>query len=225
MGAWDGGYEDLATIALPEYNLKAEFWIQSVDSENAFNDTGIWDYVSIDQVRFINTETNETVDLIDIPPILFSEIMRDTDLFVGVASVGNDPTWNDSGGLPQYRTYWGNYSFGNLSELAKNRKGILENLIPRLKIRNVASFEDKFLVIKGKLRTYKIHIGSTNILMKPNDQYLCIVPNRKKKDYSDNLFIPYEGDNALSVILSKVFLLADDDKITDSTITSQILKS
>lgn len=148
--------------------------------------------------------------------------MRDVDLFVGVASVGNDPTWQDSGGVPAYRDYWQSYSFGELTEVAKTRKEILEGLIPRLKIAKVASIKDKFLVIRGKLRTYKIHIGSTNILMEPNDQYLCIVPDRSKKGASENLFLPFEGDNGFSIILSKAFLLADDDKITDSTITSQI---
>ena len=34
--------------------------------------------------------------------------------------------------------------------------------------------------------------------------------------------LPFEGDNTLSVILSKAFLLADDDKIKDRSILSQI---
>ena len=148
--------------------------------------------------------------------------MRDVDLFVGVASVGNDPSWQDNGGIPAYRDYWQTYSFGDLSELAKTRKGILENLLPRLKISKIAEIKDKFLVVKGKIRTYKIHIGSTNILMEPNDEYLCIVPDRSQKNYTENLFLPFEGDNGLSVVLSKAFLLMDDDKISDTTITSQI---
>lgn len=80
----------------------------------------------------------------------------------------------------------------------------------------------EFLVVKGKLRTYKIHIGSTNILMEPNDQYLCIMPDRGKKEIPDDVFLPFEGDSGLSVILSKAMLLAEDDKITDKTIMSQI---
>ena len=32
----------------------------------------------------------------------------------------------------------------------------------------------------------------------------------------------FEGDSLLAVILSKAFLLAADDKITDTTITRQI---
>ena len=95
-------------------------------------------------------------------------------------------------------------------------------MLPRLKISNVAQIRDKFLVIKGKLRTYKIHIGSTNILMEPNDQYLCIVPDRSQKPVTTEMFLPFEGDNGLSIILSKAMLLANDDKITDETITRQI---
>ena len=222
IGAWDGGDQDTAQLLLPEYHLCVEFWVSSLNADDQYNATGIWNYVTTDQVRFVNTENNELVELVDVPAIAFSEAMRDVDLFVGVASVGNDPTWSDSGGLPTYRDYWQSYSFGDLSEIAKNRKEILQGLVPRLKIASVAHIEDKFLVVKGKLRTYKIHIGSTNILMEPNDQYLCIVPDRSKKETNTSLFLPFEGDNGLSVIISKALLLANDDKITDSTITSQI---
>ena len=223
LGAFDNGVDHgIASLVLPEHNLRAEYWVAEVNAENAMNDTGIWNYVSTDQVRFVNTVGETVVDLVDIPPLVLSEVMRDVDLFVGVASVGNDPAWADSGGLPVYRNYWESYSFGELSEVAKNRKEILAGLVPRLKIRDVASIREKFLVVKGKLRTYKIHIGSTNILMEPNDQYLCIVPDRSQKSHTDNLYLPFEGDNSLSVILSKAFLLADDDKITDTTITRQI---
>ena len=222
IGSWDGGDQDTAQLLMPEYNLSVEYWVNALNADDQFNATGIWNYVTTDQIRFVNIQTNELIELVDVPPVAFSEAMRDIDLFVGVASVGNDPTWSDSGGLPTYRDYWQSYSFGDLSEIAKNRKEILQGLIPRLKIASVTSIEDKFVVVKGKIRTYKIHIGSTNILMEPNDQYLCIVPDRSKKDNSENLFLPFEGDNGLSVIISKAFLLANDDKITDSTITSQI---
>ena len=223
LGDYDKGYEsEIAQINLPKYKMRAEFWISEVNADNAWNDTGIWNYISTDQVRFIDTNENP-VNLIDVPSIVFSEIMRDVDLFVGVASVGNDPEWRDNGGLQQFRNYWESYSFGELGELAKTRKEALERLIPRLKIAKVAEIRDKFVVVKGKIRTYKIHIGSGNILMEPNDQYLCIVADRSSKSIgTENVFLPFEGDAVLSIILSKAFLLADDDKITDSTIVSQI---
>ncbi|NRA56993.1 MAG: hypothetical protein HRU13_02595 [Phycisphaerales bacterium] len=36
------------------------------------------------------------------------------------------------------------------------------------------------------------------------------------------VFLPFEGDRMLAIILSKAFMLAADDKITDKTILSQI---
>jgi hypothetical protein len=223
LGAYDDGRSnEMAQLILPEYNLKAEYWVNEVNADDAFNDTGIWLYVSTDQVRFVKLDNNEVIELLEVPRLVLSEVMRDVDLFVGVASVGNDPAWSDSGGLPAYRDYWHSYSFGDLTELAKTRKTILDRLLPRLKIANVAQIRDKFLIVKGKLRTYKIHIGSTNILMEPNDQYLCIVPDRSQKPVTTEMFLPFEGDNGLSIILSKAMLLANDDKITDETITRQI---
>lgn len=221
LGAFDNGMDSgKAVVEIKAHNLSAEFWINELNDDDAFNDSGIWNYIATDQVRFIREEN--VVDLVDVPKLVLSEIMRDVDLYVGVCSVGNDPEWRDNGGLPQYRDYWTSYSFGDLTEVAKTRKAILEKLVPRLKIAKVASFDGKFLKIKGTKRTYKIHIGSTNILMEPNDQYLCIVPARDKDAKTENIFLPFEGDRGLSLILSKAFLLAEDDKIKDQTILSQI---
>jgi hypothetical protein len=60
--------------------------------------------------------------------------------------------------------------------------------------------------------------------MEPNDQYLCIVPDRGAalSKAREKVFLPFEGDNTLSVILSKAFLLAEDEKIKDQSIIRQI---
>lgn len=180
-----------------------------------------WDYVATDQVRFSNAE-NEAIDLIDIPPLVLSEVLRDTDLFVGVASVGNDPSWADNGGAGRNRQYWHSYSFGDLGETAKTRKLILERLLPKLKIRDKAKIDGKFLIVEGTQHSYKIHIGSGNILIQPGDRYLCIVPGRGASKSTDGLYLPFEGDRGLSIVLSKAFMLAEDHKITDKTILSQL---
>jgi len=54
--------------------------------------------------------------------------------------------------------------------------------------------------------------------MEPNNSYLCIVEVRAK----NNVMLPFEGDRTLSLILSKAMLLANDTKIKDKTILSQI---
>lgn len=75
-------------------------------------------------------------------------------------------------------------------------------------------------MVDGRLNTYRIHLGSSNILMAPGDRYLCIVPGGAPK--ADGIALPFEGDTRLSVILSKALMLAEDDKITAPDILSQI---
>jgi hypothetical protein len=76
--------------------------------------------------------------------------------------------------------------------------------------------------VDGQKHTYRIHVGSGNILMSPNDQYLCIVPARGTKKPTGVRFVPFEGDEVLAVVLSKAFLLADDRRITNPSIVRQI---
>lgn len=217
---------------LPQWGLRAEFWIEGVGTTYGVdtNDTGTYLRIATDQVRFYRLAAaargaapTELLALEAVPPLVFSEIMRDVDLFVGVGSVGNDPTWQDGGPEGRFRNYWHSYSFGELSASAATRREVLQRLVPRLKIASRCFFADRFLVVRGDKRTYKIHLGSGNILMEPNDQYLCIVPDQRVRAAGEEgLYLPFEGDSVLSIILSKAVLLANDTKIKDPTILKQI---
>ena len=97
-------------------------------------------------------------------------------------------------------------------------------MVPQLKIADPWRLTKRFLLVRGDVRTYKIHLGSGNILMEPNDQYLCIVPARGAANggLGGKVFLPFEGDGTLAIILSKAFLLAEDKKIKDPTILQQL---
>jgi len=102
------------------------------------------------------------------------------------------------------------------------RRDALARLLPRLAIGASCELQERFLRVEGKLGAYRIHLGSANILMEPDDAYLCIVPDRgKAKQFS----LPFDDDPVLSVILSKAIMLAADDRITDATITRQLSRS
>lgn len=199
--------------SISNFKLRAEFWVEAITDE--MSPTGIFSYVASDQVRIYGG--GQVLEMQDVPKIVFSEVMRDVDLFVGVTSIGNNPEWEDTG---DRRIYWQNYSFGDLNETAKTRRDVLERILPKLKISNRCTLTTKFLEVEGKIRSYKIHLGSGNILMTPNDQYLCIVPSSRSK--KSKIFLPFDNDRTLSIILSKAFLLYDDNKITDTSITRQI---
>lgn len=221
QGAFDS--QNSPTLHLPRCNLTVEFWVEPPGGAEGTSDAGIYLYLSSDQVRF-HDPTGTPRSLNEVPALVFSEVMRDVDLFVGVCSVGNDPAWQDRGAGNQFGDYWRQFSFGDLSVAAKTRRDVLERLLPRLKIAGQCTLQDKFLVVRGSLRTYKIHLGSTNILMEPNDKYMCIVADRSRTASSSHepVFLPFEGDNTLAVILSKAFMLANDGKIKDETILNQI---
>jgi hypothetical protein len=211
------------TIELPELGYWVEFWIEPAGGfdQAETSGAGIFLYVATDQVRFHRMGETEPIALDGVPPVIFSELLRDVDLFVGVGSVGNDPNWVDSGvGGGLHRAYWEGYAFGELGETAKTRRETLARLIGKLKIADRCTLEDRFLVVRGDLRTYRIHLGSSNIQMSPDNQYLCIVANRSER--GGKVMLPFEGDGTLSVILSKAFLLAEDRKIKDPTILSQL---
>jgi Domain of unknown function (DUF4132) len=216
QGGFDGANN--AIFHLPQGNLSAEFYVEPAGEE--LSPAYIYLYVASDRVCFYRDRQTQ-IPLAEIPALAFSEVMRNVDLFVGVASIGNDPNWSDRG-ENAYNTYWGDYCFGELAMSAQLRREVITRLLPKLKIRDRCKIDDRFLIVEGKKRTYKIHFGSGNILMEPNNSYLCIVADSLKTSQGSEVFLPFEGDGMLSIILSKAFLLAEDDKIKDRSIISQI---
>ncbi|MFI9366453.1 DUF4132 domain-containing protein [Kitasatospora sp. NPDC053057] len=230
---------------LPEWGLRAEFWVNGMDAD--WGET--FTHLGTDQVRFYpidapenltqagsgqyspmmrpGVEIPEPVPLTEVPPLVLSEVLRDVDLFVGVSSVGNDPTWSDGGPDGRYRDYWQSYGFGELSQSARERGELLARLLPRLAVGKRCTVEGRFLEVRGELHTYRIHLGSGNVLMAPDDRYLCIVPASDgpadgQAGSPGGPYLPFEGDRMLAVILSKAVLLADDTAITDPAITGQL---
>ena len=102
--------------------------------------------------------------------------------------------------------------------LGQHTDDLLTKLLPRLAVGGQCAIEDRYLHVKGTRHTYKIHLGSGNIMIEPDNRYLCIVPKSDKTD----TYLPFEGDRTLAVILSKAMVLAKDAEITDPTILSQL---
>ncbi|WP_433362771.1 DUF4132 domain-containing protein [Streptosporangium sp. CA-115845] len=212
LGHWDpAGGSDECTAAKKLPGGLTVTWDFHLD-EHSYERDGYGTTVSIcvsGDIRFL--AGTSPVPLAEVPPLVLSEALRDADLAVGVTSTGLDPTGHGD--------YWQSYSFGDLAESARVRRDALSRLIGRTTIAGRCTLTDRFLVVRGDLRTYKIHLGSANILMEPNDAYLCIVSAR---DPHAGLFLPFEEDGRLALILSKAFLLANDTAITDPSITRQL---
>ncbi|HEX5541926.1 MAG TPA: DUF4132 domain-containing protein [Micromonospora sp.] len=220
LGTWDGGYDSEATKLFGGGAWRASFHHQLVDTEDRLS----YDvrYCSTDQVRFARRDgaTWQSAPVVDVPPLVFTEAMRDVDLFVGVTSIATDPQWADRG-EDRFQAYWQSAVMGELTPSAEVRRDALARLLPRMKIADRVDLSDRFLRVRGNLRSYRIHLGSGNIMMEPNDAYLCIVPARER---TGRLHLPFDDDPMMSTILSKAIMLAADDKITDTTVLRQLAR-
>ncbi|HEY1340775.1 MAG TPA: DUF4132 domain-containing protein [Bryobacteraceae bacterium] len=216
MGQWDS--HNTPTLELPQFGLQVQYEVDFPRDETEVSGHFVYLLIRTGAVRFLHGLEPQQVD--SVPPIVFSEAMRDVDLFTGVASIGSDPAWGQREPMPM-RAYWDAFSFGELSEMAQNRKTVLERLLPQLPLRDRCRIDGRFLVVRGDRTTYRIHLGSGNVLMEPGSRYLCIVQGGANKASPYNLALPFEGDHTLSLILSKAFLLADDRKIKDQSILRQ----
>jgi len=245
MGDWDS--HNTPSLELPQYKLRAKFDVEFPEEENQDKSTtahGIYLAIGTGRIKFTALkatepdktktgpfgltlprkfqlrEREETLRLEEVPAVVFSEVMRDCDLFVGVTSIGTDPAWSQDHPGDPHLGYWETFAFGDLTAAAENRRAVLESLLPKLAIRGRCHLDGRFLVVHGDLHNYRIHLGSANVLMEPGSRYLCIVQGAG--DSAANLPLPFDGDRILGLVLSKAFLLASDKKIKDPSITRQL---
>ncbi|MET8352180.1 DUF4132 domain-containing protein [Micromonospora sp. NPDC005206] len=155
--------------------------------------------VVVGELRFLTA--GSVVPLADVPPVAFSEVMRDLDLVVSVAGI--DPAGYAS--PPQ----------------AASRVQLLASLIDDLGLERVA-VDGTSAVVRGSRATYRVHLNSGSIHVEPGG-YLCVVPASFGGTAHRSLFLPFaDEDRMTSVILSKVLLLNEDERITDPAILAQL---
>ncbi|MGB1284245.1 MAG: DUF5724 domain-containing protein [Polaribacter sp.] len=156
---------------------------------------------TIEHVSFYSLKTYREIPLKDIDPVTFSEIMRDVDLVVSVAHVGDvDPEASHS--TMEMRSF-----------LAKESARLF-------KLNNV-EVKARTIIIKGAMSEYSIHLGSGMVQSKGMQLSIIAVQSQHR----GRVFLPFiDSDPKSAEIISKMKLLAEDSKIKDPTILSQIMQ-
>lgn len=157
---------------------------------------------TIEAVRFCNRKSGEPIKMDTLSPLLFSEAMRDVDLVVGVAHAGGvDPE-------------------ASMSTI-EMRVAIIDGLLPMLKLSNV-KLQGSHAFITGALGEYTVHLGSGSVHQMAHGS-LNILPIHSQ--HRGRIFLPFiDEDPKTAEIISKIVLLAEDVKLKDPTILSQIEK-
>lgn len=223
-------------LAIPAHHLVADYWIEGTGGDDPeTTESGAYAYVSTDRIQFHEAKGADSargpvrgraVPLVELPAIVFSEVMRQADLFTAVASIAADPNWLDRGGDAAHPSqwdhtaiaYWQHANGAELAESGKRRQSMLARIIPRLKIAPRLVLDERYLSVQGTRHRYRIHLGSGACFR--GERHICIVPAQER--VSSKVWLPFEGDRTLSIILSKAALLANDDKITDPVILAQL---
>ena len=155
---------------------------------------------TLEYVSFYDRKTGRQKKLSEVPDILYSEVMRDVDLAVSVAHVGGvDPETSHS--------------------TIEMRRTIFEFNMELFGITNV-TFEGTHAFIKGTLGSYNIQLGS-GVIHKESGGMVNILPVHSQQ--RGKIFLPFiDEDPKTAEILSKILLLAQDQKIKDPYILSQL---
>ena len=155
---------------------------------------------TIEEVTFVRSGSWETIPVPDVPPRLFSETMRDLDLVVSVAHAGGvDPETTESS--------------------TEMRGRLVEETAALLGLDNV-EVTDHHARIRGTLGSYSVQLGSGVVHRIPGNA-ICIIP--VSAQHRGRIFLPFTDDDPRTAeVISKVLLLARDDRIQDPTILEQL---
>ena len=154
---------------------------------------------TLEYVVFYSLKDGKEVPMKDINPVIFSEVMRDVDLVVSVAHVGGvDPEASHS--------------------TMQMRAALARESARLFKLSNV-EVKERHILVKGKLGEYSIHLGSGMVSRGGLQLSILAVQSQHR----GRVFLPFVDDDPKSAeIISKMRLLAEDDKIKDPTILRQI---
>ena len=155
---------------------------------------------TLEWVCFSDRKTGQELKISEIPDILFSEVMRDVDLAVSVAHVGGvDPETSHS--------------------TIEMREALLSFVLPMFRIGNVR-VQDHHAIIDGKLANYSVHLGSGTV-HQIGGAMIPVLPVHSQ--HRGRIFLPFlDEDPKTAEIISKVLLFAEDGKIRDPMILSNI---
>ena len=191
-------------VNVPEEGVRKTFHSDGISAWITFLETWFTpaevDGLTVSHVAFSNRSDGNLIPLDQLNPRVFSEVMRDVDLMVSVAHRGGvDPEATAS--------------------TTEMRSALIRETLSLLKISNVR-LAAQHAFIQGKMGAYNVHLGSGTVHRQPGNS-LCIIPVHSQ--HRGRIFLPFaDNDPKTAEIVSKVILLAQDEKLTDPTILEQL---
>jgi hypothetical protein len=230
MGAhFDGG--NTPTKKLPEWKMHAEFYVDiPSDRDRSLLDsalgeesgTGINLFVGSDQIRFYRDQREIAID--EVPALVYSEVMRDADLFTSVCAVGADETWSDQGERGT-GVLLESFDANTITSIVSLRIEMISRILPLTRFASQCTLKNYFIEVQGRLGTYRVQAGWGSSAARIDGQSLrwLKIPRRilESVDLGFDM-LPIELDHRSEYALRTACLLAEDWKITDPALVAQL---
>lgn len=227
-GAWDGGPSACPQRDFPDFGVHALWTIAQLDTDSANVEV---DLCATDRVLFEPLGPPDgpkvvPIPITEVPSVVFSETIRDLDLFVTVCTIANDLIWLDRmSGERRLAEYWERVAADGLGTTLELRRHAVGDSLDGGDLSGPFELTDRALVVHGKLGTYKIDLATANVSLDPPGRWLSLKnPSSLRKDGSllrDAIDVD-DDDDILQRIIARAELFAADDKIRNKTVLQQI---
>jgi hypothetical protein len=185
---WPGGVR--AHIEWARSNEDAGKMLAQVDPEFPVTSGGVW----------FEDGNRTPIRLEGVPPIIFSETMRDADLTVSLAPFG------EMGFTPE--------------ETRRLRATLVRYLARAMGLNTVYVGQDhSHVLVEGKRAMYRIHLGSGSVLLERSRRHLHLPPELLT---SADASITESTDSLTTHIISLILTLSQDDAIADPQFLGQL---
>lgn len=155
---------------------------------------------TLQHICFYDRKDYKALQISEVPPVIFSEVMRDVDLAISAAHAGSVAPETSPSTIEMRST---------LAELT-----LSQNSLTNVKVKG------NFACIEGKRGKYTIHLGS-GVVRQEGGGEITVLPMRSQS--GGRPFLPFVDDDPKTAeILAKIIIFAEDDKIKDAGILSQI---
>jgi hypothetical protein len=183
---------------------------------------GINLFVESDHVRFYRDRREVAVD--EVPALLYSEVMRDVDLFTSVGAIGEDENRRDQGDRG-IGALGDRMTMPELSAAVSLRADILARVLPRTHIADRCRLEPLHLDVQGQLGRYRISLvwGLVALVADSGLRWLKIPQKLLTAVPLEVADLPIDLDYRTELILRKAYLLANDWEIEDAELIQQFM--
>lgn len=230
MGSgFDGG--NVPNRKIDPWKMHVEFYVDlPPDRDPALLQSGLGEqsgsginlFISSDQVRFYREGKEIQVD--EVPTVVYSEVMRDVDLFTSVCALGDDEGWSDQGerGIGVFTD---KFDANHQSALIALRTDLLSRVLPHTPIADRCKLGKGVLEVKGQLGTYRILLGwGDAVLMTESAPRLLRIPQKVLNAVELNLHdVPVDLDYRTEMILRRAYVLANDWNINSPELVKQLM--